>query len=405
MTLQVIVAVDVEFEHTLVATLGDLEDVEVKARPADDSELLAAVVAGVGDIVVLGEYFTGADSELVRRIHGNGAKVLGFGAEESAVATWDVDDCVSPWVTPADLLAALRRTSQSMPVPPKPETAPTVPRPNPGTVVAVWGTGSAPGRSTLANSVAYVVAQDARCVLLDADTVNSAQAALLGILSDTPQIAALCRASDRLSRDIVSESVTQLSETFHVVTGLSRANRWPEIKPAYLERVLDTLRLLYPVTVVDLADRIDPDDDYADPHYDRHSATRVTLEHADHILVVGTGDPMGLKKLVDLLDHERLKSFSEHVTVVINRVRESAVGSNPERKIAETLTKFTYVTDPVFVPEATKDVDRAVLAGRAVTEHAPRSEFTRAVHRVYQRLPTATRHTEADRKRTRRIRL
>ena len=104
MTINVIVAVDVEFEAQLVSVLNDLDGVSVQARPADETELLAAVVAGTGDVVILGEYFTGADRELVRRVRGNSGKVLGFGEAESAVTAWEVDEHVSPWHRPMNLL-------------------------------------------------------------------------------------------------------------------------------------------------------------------------------------------------------------------------------------------------------------------------------------------------------------
>lgn len=400
MNINVIVAVDVEFEAQLVAVLSELDGVTVQARPADDAELLAAVVAGIGDVVILGEYFAGADRELVRRIRGNAGKILGFGTPESAVTKWDVDDHVSPWAAPGELAAALRRASSSIVAPPKPQHEPAPQANTAGQIIAVWGTGSAPGRSTIASNLAHVLSRDSATVLVDADTVNSVQAALLGILSDTPQLASLCRNVERLSADVLHESVTVVDPQFHVITGLSRAVRWPEIKPAHLTEVLRALRSYYTSIVVDISDRIDPDDDFADPFYDRHSATRVVLNEADHTLVVGSGDPMGLKRLVELLDSERLRDIS--VTTVINRVRATAVGHDPEKTIASTLAKFSRVEDPVFVPDAIKEVDRAVLAGRAVTELTPQARFSRAIHHLAERFQTAPRRAEEPRKRRRR---
>lgn len=403
MTIRVIVAVDVEFEAQLVGTLTEMEDVTVQSRPADDTELLAAVVAGVGDVVILGQYFTGADRECTRRILGNGGRVLGFGEAGSAIADWGVHDLISPWASEGELAAALRRVVAADLTPPKPQHAPATPHAHEGTVIAVWGTGSAPGRSTIASSLAYTISRSTSCLLIDADTVNSTQAALLGLLHDTPQIVALCRASDHLSRDVIESAVSVINPHFHVVTGLSRATRWPEIQPAHLTEVLNTLRRHYPVIVVDLADRIDPDDDFADPHYDRHSATRVTLDCADHVISVTTADPMGLKRLVSLLETDRAHTMANKTTVVVNRVRASAVGQRPEDTITATLERFAHVGDPVFVPEAQRDVDRAVLAGRTVTEVVPRSSFSVAIDALLDRLPvqTAPRRRDASRKQKR----
>lgn len=398
MTIHVIVAVDVEFEAQLVSVLNDLDGVSVHARPADETELLAAVVAGTGDVVILGEYFTGADRELVRRIRGNSGKVLGFGEADSAVTAWDVDEHVSPWASPNELAAALRRVSASVIAPPKPDFAPAPSPTAQGKVIAVWGTGSAPGRSTVAANLAHALAQHDSTVLVDADTVNSVQAALLGILSDTPQLVTLCRNVENLTANTIEESVTVLDPDFHVVTGLSRAVRWPEVKPAHLAEVLQTLRAHYTWVVVDISDRIDPDDDFADPYYDRHSATRVVLDGADHTVVVGTGDPMGLKRLVELLDSDRIRNLPDFTTV-INRVRASAVGQSPEKTLSATLSKFTHVNDPVFIPESVKDVDRAVLAGRTATELAPRAPFSLAITELSERF--APRRAEPSRTRRR----
>ena len=398
MTINVIVAVDVEFEAQLVSILNDLDGVAVQARPADETELLAAVVAGTGDVVILGEYFTGADRELVRRVRGNSGKVLGFGEAESAVTAWDVDEHVSPWASPNELSAALRRVSASVKAPPKPDFAPVPSNKAHGKIIAVWGTGSAPGRSTVAANLAHVLSLQDSTVLVDADTVNSVQAALLGVLSDTPQLVTLCRNVEGLSANTVEKTVTVIESRFHVVTGLSRAMRWPEVKPAHLAEVLQTLRSHYTWIVVDVADRIDPDDDFADPFYDRHSATRVVLNSADHTAVVGTGDPMGLKRLVELLDTDRIRNLPDFTTV-INRVRASAVGQAPEKTISATLAKFTHVNDPVFIPESLKDVDRAVLAGRTVTELAPRAPFSLAITELSERF--APRRAEPSRARRR----
>lgn len=398
MTIHVIVAVDVEFEAQLVSVLNDLDGVSVHARPADETELLAAVVAGTGDVVILGEYFTGADRELVRRIRGNSGKVLGFGEADSAVTAWDIDEHVSPWASPSELAAALRRVSVSVVAPPKPDFAPAPSPTAQGKVIAVWGTGSAPGRSTVAANLAHALAQHDSTVLVDADTVNSVQAALLGILSDTPQLVTLCRNVENLTANTIEESVTVLDPDFHVVTGLSRAVRWPEVKPAHLAEVLQTLRAHYTWVVVDISDRIDPDDDFADPYYDRHSATRVVLDGADHTVVVGTGDPMGLKRLVELLDTDRVRNLPDFTTV-INRVRASAVGQSPEKTLSATLSKFTHVNDPVFIPESVKDVDRAVLAGRTATELTPRAPFSLAITELSERF--APRRAEPSRTRRR----
>ncbi|MYM19632.1 DNA-binding response regulator [Brevibacterium sp. 5221] len=385
-----IVAVDVEFEAGLVAALTGLADVEVLARPADDVDLLAAAQAGQGSVAVLSRHFPGADAEVVRRLLGSGAKVLGFGADAEVFARWGVRHTVSPWAEPEALAAALRDCAADLEAPPKPAAPPaggSGARRAP--LIVVWGTGSAPGRSTVAAGLAHALAQSVECVLVDADTVAAAQAPMLGILDDAPHLAALCRAAAAgpLDAEQVGAHIVPLSQRLGVVTGLSRPERWPEIRPGVLAEVLGALAERAQCLVADVSDRIDPDDEFADPHYDRHGATRAVLDAADHVVIVAGAEPLGLQRLIALLAGERGQDLRERCTIVLNRVRAQAVGADPERRIAETLERFAGVVGATMLPDARPDVDAALLAARTVTEHAPHSALSRALRGLAAQLP------------------
>ena len=89
--IEVVVAVDVEFEARVVSALGAIPDIEVVRRPADEVELLAAGAAGVGDVVVLGQHFLGADAEVVRRLHAHAVRVLGLADDTRRLVGTTVD--------------------------------------------------------------------------------------------------------------------------------------------------------------------------------------------------------------------------------------------------------------------------------------------------------------------------
>lgn len=402
--IEVVVAVDVEFEARVVAALGSIADIEVVRRPADEVELLAAGAAGIGDVVVLGQEFTGADAEVVRRLLGQGVRVLGLAEDPAVLAGWGIPTAVSPWATPEDLAAAVRATATAVPVPPPPAAPPSAPARRQGPVIAVWGTAGAPGRSTVAAGLAHTLGRTVgRTVLVDADTVAASQAALLGLLDDAPQLAALCRAASSGSvAAALHRHVSVIDATLSAVTGLSRAERWPEVRPGVLGEVLTALSGEHACTVVDVSDRIDPDDPYADPHYDRHGATRAVLDRADHAVVVAAGDPVGLQRLVRLLETERGLAVRADCTVVVNRVRASAVGPRPEARIAATLERFAGLTDVRFLPEDRPAVDAALLAGRIVTESAPHSGLARAIDALAAALPVPRPDTPGAARRPRR---
>lgn len=412
--ISVIVAVDVEHEPTVSARLSESGDITIVRRPADEVELLAAANAGMGAVVILGRHFRGLDAEVVRRLHGTGARLLGLGDDEEQFRAWGVSAQVSPWDPPEVFLAAVRDCAQSLAVPPRPAAPPRIEQPRePGPVVAVWGTGSAPGRSTIAAGLAHVLSgRCASVVLIDADTVTAAQAAMFGVLDDAPQLAALCRraASGMLTPELLSHHLTTVSPRLHLVTGLSRASRWPEVRPALLSAILDAAAAFADVVIVDIADRIDPDDEFADPHYDRHAATRAVLDRADHTLLVAQADPLGIQRLVRLLETERGEALRTTATIVMNRARASAVGAEPQAAIDATLARFLGLEGCRYVPDDCAAVDAAVLAGQAVTEHAPRSAAATAISALAEELPglpelQLRRRGRRDRQAARRVRL
>ena len=228
---------------------------------------------------------------------------------------------------------------------------------------------------------------------MDADTVSSSLTPALGLLDEAPQLAALCRlvvAGAAHDPDLVADRLVEIEPGFEVVTGLARAERWPEIRAGVLTEVLDRLAARAERIVVDVSDRIDPDDPYADPHYDRHQATRAVLDRADRVVLVATADPVGLQRLVRRLESDRVQRHRDRLVVVVNRVRASAVGADPEARIRSVLSRFAGVEDLVLLPDDSAAIDAALLVGRSPVEVARRSPFVRAVEeRLLTRLPGA----------------
>ncbi|WP_051297933.1 AAA family ATPase [Brevibacterium album] len=394
--IDVVIAVDVEYEAAVVAAVSGLPDAQVVRRPADETELLALVAGGTGHVVVLSRWFPGADADVVARLRAAGGRIVGFGEDAALFARWGIAHTAAPGEGPDALGAVLRDCADSLLAPPRPSAAPQAGPPVAGraaALTAVWGTGSSPGRSTLAVVLAHLLARRAGgTVLVDADTVSSSLAPALGLLDEAPQLAALCRlvaAGAGADAEAMGERISVLEPGFEVVTGLARAERWPEIRAGVLTEVLDRLAHRAEHLVVDVSDRIDPDDAHADPHYDRHQATRAVLDRADHVLLVASADPLGLQRLVRLLESERVREL-DSATVVVNRLRTSAVGPGAEERVRAVLARFAGVQDAVVLPEDREAVDAAVLAGRSPVESARRSELVRAVEEhLLPRLPGA----------------
>lgn len=381
----VIVAVDAEFETAVVSRLAECDDIEVVSRPADEAELLAKAAVGAGRVALVSRYFTGLDGDVVAGLQRQGVHVLALGGDED-FAAWAVPS-VDALADATTLAAAVRSCAANVQAPPKPCYRPGAKAE--GKVLAVWGTGGAPGRSTVAAGVAHLAAKRAPALLVDADTVGASQAVLLGVLDDSPQLAALCRAasSGSLDEHAVRANSSVLGDGLALVTGMSRQERWAELGPVVLGEVLDELRGHAPVTVADISWRTDPDDEYADPHYDRHCATRAVLDACDHVLVVANADPLGLLRLINLATTPTFAEVAERTTIVVNKARASAVGADPERRVREVLTRFAGSHHVHVLPDARADVDDAVLAGRAVTQHVPRSPLSISLAELVDALP------------------
>ena len=149
-----------------------------------------------------------------------------------------------------------------------------------------------------------------------------------------------------------------------MLTGIPKAERWPELRAAALEHVLTLTRRLARFTVIDCGFSLEDDEELS---YDtlaprRNAATLTSLAVADQVLAIGAGDPIGLQRLVRGL--QELGTLAGPApTVVINKVRSSAVGIRPEPRIREALTRFAGIDDPRFVPDDPTSMDSALLPG------------------------------------------
>ncbi len=245
----------------------------------------------------------------------------------------------------------------------------------------MWGPAGSPGRTTLAITVAAELAALGHSVALaDLDTYGASIAPALGILDEAPGFAAACRlaGSDSLTRSEL-ERIAQRYESpaggFWVLTGIGRPSRWPELSADRVAKSIARCREWVDYTVLDVGSSLESDEEISSDLYaPRRNAATVTGVHAaDHILAVGSADPVGLARF--LRSHvDLLEAASTHtVTVVMNRVRASAIGMNPHGQVTQTLSRFGGIESPVLVPHDLAALDGALLSGRTLTEVAPRS--------------------------------
>lgn len=415
MTVPVLTAVaDPAWESDVVAALGrEGGGVQVVRRCVDLPDLLAAAAAGLGRVVVLSADLRRLDREALTRLSVAGVAVVGVVAPGDEPAERRLRQLGVTQVLRADAGAAQVRdavmaAAGTAPTPPAFALAdPRAALPSPasapdddldgeadgrpvgaGRLVAVWGPTGAPGRSSVALALAAELADlGTDAVLVDADTYGGALAQLLGVLDEAPGLAAACRLANNGVLDLpaLAELALQVRPRLRVLTGITRADRWPEVRPSGLDVVLGLARALAPITVVDCGFSLERDEelsyDTAAPR--RNGATLAALAAADTVVAVAAADPVVLQRFVRA--HAELTELFPGLAAVtvVNRVRRSAVGGGrPEREIAAALSRFAGIDDPCFVPLDVDGFDAAVAAGRTLAEAAPASPARPPVRRL-----------------------
>lgn len=257
-----------------------------------------------------------------------------------------------------------------------------------GRILAVWGPAGSPGRTMLAANMAAELAAEGKSVLLvDADSYGASVAAMLGLLDESAGLAQACRLADQGLLDPeallrIAVPVVTRSGTFRVLTGITRADRWTELRAAALSLVLSRARHEFDVTVIDTGFCLESDEELS---FDtmaprRNAATLRSLELADTVFAVGAADSIGVPRLVRGLAELELAVPNASPHTVLNKVRKSAVGRSPERQLREAWERFgPAVPLEAFLPADPDASDAALLAGSLLLEAAPDSALRQGI--------------------------
>jgi MinD-like ATPase involved in chromosome partitioning or flagellar assembly len=373
-----IVASGAAWEPPALERLGEHPGIVVLKRCVDVDDLLAAATAGQADVAVLGLDAPGLDRGAVDHLRKHGVRAVAIApggvtldggrlrASRIGIQIVVTDDDLA--TLPDAVTAAEDATVTRMPRGAPPVGPPAVAPVSPGRVVTVWGPAGAPGRTTVAVGLAAEIARRRRrTILVDADPYGGAVAQQLGILDEVSGLLSAARLA----------TAGQLGERFgsvqrgvdghlSVVTGLPRADRWVEVRAGSVEHLLEVARE-HGEVVVDTGFSVedDPGSEFGS-RPGRNQMTLGALDVADRVVVVGGADPVGLSRLARALVELRELDGGRAVHVVVNRMRPTLGWS--ERDIAEMVTGFARIAALHFLPEDQAATDRALVAGRTLTE-------------------------------------
>ena len=393
------------WENELVAALDRPgSPMTVLRRCVDIGDVLAVATTGQAAVAVVSADLRRLDTEAVTRLRTSGVAVVGVhpADDENArarlrrigisalvaadagvdalvaaarVAVAELGDAEPSSRSAANLRAALPPATPGLEV-----EIPDGP-PARGSVVAVWGPTGAPGRTTVATNLAVEASGlGVPTLLIDADVYGGVISSAFGLLDESPGLAGACRLAAAGSLDLgaLAGLCWSLGDDLRLLTGIARADRWPEVRPSAIPLVLDAAREMAPLTIVDCAFAIEADEELS---FDtraprRNGATLTVLAEADVLLVVGSCDPPGLERLVRALAELREVVPDAAPRVVLNRCRPS-VGSTAEAQAA--VRRFTGLDVSARLPEDRAATDRAWRRGVPLADAAPRSALRSAV--------------------------
>ena len=143
----------------------------------------------------------------------------------------------------------------------------------------------------------------------------------------SPVCSAAARAANSglLDADRLAGLARQVDEHLRVLTGLPRADRWAEVRPAAFAELLEQAARLVPYVVLDTGFSLesDPGDPFGGTAPQRNEMTLAAVRGADEVLVVGAADPVGLARLARGLVELRDLVPGVRPRVVVNRTRST----------------------------------------------------------------------------------
>ena len=383
--------------------------VTVVRRCDEVAELIAACQTGLARAAIIAPGTVELTASLVDRLRFAGVVIIALsdGAPTSGTAALEGVEYVESSVGPAALAEAVGQAVERFetraarprgslafadplhaPEDAAPSSVDVADEPGEGRIVAVWGPPGGPGRTTVAiNMAAELAAAGISVLLVDADTYGASIGASLGLLDESAGLAQACRIADQggfnaVALGRIAVSVAIKGARLRVLTGITRADRWPELRPAALGHVLDAGRALADVTIVDCGFCLEADEELS---FDtlaprRNGAALRCLEAADSVIAVGGADAIGVPRMVKALAELADAIPTAAPRVVFNKVRSGSVGRAPETQLREAWERFgPAAAISAFLPVDYVAADQALLAGTALLETAPGSPLRAAI--------------------------
>ena len=384
----VVILADQRWEAPIIQAIQSRADaLAIVRRCADLAEVIAAARAGIADLAVIDGADPDLTAEAVASLQSVGMSVVALAphADRARLRSLGVASVAAP-ASPEQVVNSLIAATRARRPIPATASAPPMPT-DPGTVLAVWGTSGAPGRTTLAAGIATALAKVGPSLLIDADIANPTIAHLLGLPVHASGLSILARTASRgpLAPEDVAGASVRRADNLAIVTGLVTPHRWREVSRTSIEAIVGAARLCARYSVIDIAAT---SLEKATRGVNRDDVALGVLERADRLVIVARGDIVGINRLSFLARWWSEQGRDIPVEVIVNRVSSDAIGARPVAALQAAIGAFmpgrifhTVNEDP--------GVARAALRAQALGEKGTRCQATDALEAIVaQWVPT-----------------
>jgi pilus assembly protein CpaE len=237
-------------------------------------------------------------------------------------------------------------------------------------LVVVLGPKGGVGKTTVATNLSTTfAARGRRTLLIDLDLQFGDVGLVLGVQPDRT-IHDLVTAQGRLDGERLQGFVGRSADGVDVLLAPARPDQADAVTPDRLAEILDVARTEYDVVLVDTP-----------PAF---TSTAITaIDHAQHVVMVGTMDLPGLKNMRVGMETLSLMGFPrDRVVTVLNR-SDSKVGL-----IAHDVKKILDTNPDVSVP-SDRSVPRSLNAARPIVVEAPKAGPAKALRALGERVADA----------------
>ena len=259
------------------------------------------------------------------------------------------------------------------------------PRVAPGQITVVYGATGAPGRSTVALGLAESWAHSGeRVCLIDADTIGPSLALLVGMTEDVSGLLVASRYADQGALDArsLATACRRLKERLWLMSGIGSADRWHQVRPHSLERIVSVCARNFDRVVIDtnpLLSSSEVDDALAGGLPVRDGAARSALQHSHALIVVTQPEAVSVVRMTADLPHVVKMVEHSRISVLVNRAPRRDAHARP--RVQAVLAEAGLSVPVHAVPDDTS-VQACRKSGSLLSENAA----TRRVRRSFAKI-------------------